>query len=117
MPGTRAPHYWLERDGQQISTLDLFDRNFTLLAGPDGAPWCTAHQAPRSQVGLELDVFRLGQGGLQDPAGEFASAYGLEPSGCVLVRPDGFVAWRANNANGASAARLAKVLGAVLSRA
>ena len=24
MPGTRAPHYWLERDGRQISTLDLF---------------------------------------------------------------------------------------------
>ena len=40
MPGTRAPHYWLQHHGQQISTLDLFERNFRLLAAPVGAAWC-----------------------------------------------------------------------------
>ncbi len=32
-PGSRAPHVFLERDGTRLSTLDLFGRNFVLLAG------------------------------------------------------------------------------------
>ena len=42
IPGTRAPHYWLQRDGQQLSTLDLIDRHFVLLAAADGGAWCTS---------------------------------------------------------------------------
>ena len=32
-PGSRAPHVFLDRDGARLSTLDLFGRNFVLLAG------------------------------------------------------------------------------------
>jgi putative polyketide hydroxylase len=32
---------------------------------------------------------------LVDPAGAFAAAYGISNSGASLIRPDGFVAWRA----------------------
>ncbi len=32
---------------------------------------------------------------LADPTGTFATTYGLTDSGAALVRPDGFVAWRA----------------------
>jgi len=32
---------------------------------------------------------------LADPEGRFPGAYGISPSGAVLVRPDGFVGWRA----------------------
>src|SRR5205807_1598303 len=28
-PGARAPHVWLERDGEELSTLDLFERGYT----------------------------------------------------------------------------------------
>lgn len=35
-PGSRAPHVWLERNGERLSTTDLFDRAFVLLAGPAG---------------------------------------------------------------------------------
>lgn len=41
-PGTRAPHMFLEKNGKQISSLDLFGRNFVLLAGRDGHAWCQA---------------------------------------------------------------------------
>jgi 2-polyprenyl-6-methoxyphenol hydroxylase-like FAD-dependent oxidoreductase len=116
MPGTRAPHYWLQRDGEQISTLDLFNRNFTLLAASEGAAWCESATDAAEQLGLELDVYRLGQDGLQDPSGEFSAAYDLEPTGCVLVRPDGFVAWRAKSAAGASTARLHSAIGSILCR-
>jgi 2-polyprenyl-6-methoxyphenol hydroxylase-like FAD-dependent oxidoreductase len=116
LPGTRAPHYWLLRDGQQVSTLDLFARNFTLLAATDGQPWCESAIRAAKDSGLPLTVLRLGLNGLRDAEGGFAAAYGLEPSGCVLVRPDGFVAWRAINSTGASAARLSEVLRSILSR-
>src|SRR5581483_1481905 len=36
-PGTRAPHLELERDGSSVSSLDLFGRDFVLLAGGEGA--------------------------------------------------------------------------------
>src|SRR5438132_9085313 len=45
--GSRAPHYWLERNGERISTLDLFGRNFVLLAGPESkatAPTAEVHR-------------------------------------------------------------------------
>jgi hypothetical protein len=61
-------------------------------------------------------VRQLGRDGLEDPAGGFAAAYGIEPSGCVLVRPDGFVAWRARNDDDASATRLSEVVRSILSQ-
>jgi hypothetical protein len=35
-PGTRAPHVVLERDGRELSSLDLLGRRFVVLAGPGG---------------------------------------------------------------------------------
>lgn len=75
-PGSRAPHVALANGS---STLDLFGRDFVLLAG--------------SEV---------------DPS--VAEAYGIGPAGAVLVRPDGFVAWRTQEASaGAAAEALARV--------
>ncbi len=116
LPGTRAPHYWLQRDGQQVSTLDLIDRNFVLLAAADGAAWCEDARQVSKQLRVEIDAHRLGQDGLQDPSGEFPGAYGLDSSGSVLIRPDGFVAWRARHAAVPSANRLREVMTAVLCR-
>lgn len=55
-------------------------------------------------------------GGLGDPDGAFAYAYGITAAGAVLVRPDGFVAWRAPTATGASAQAVGSALAALLSR-
>jgi len=101
-PGTRAPHVWLERDGQQISTLDLFGRGFVLLAGPEGNAW-------RKSPVLGIEVIVVGEGGIADPENAFLSAYGITPSGAVLVRPDGFVGWRGESAQDLSGA-LASIL-------
>ncbi|HEY7377983.1 MAG TPA: FAD-dependent monooxygenase [Steroidobacteraceae bacterium] len=116
LPGTRAPHYWLRRDGQDLSTLDLFGRSFTLLAGDEGNEWQAHARRAASEARLTLEVRQLGRDGLEDPAGGFAAAYGIGPSGCVLVRPDGFVAWRARNDDDASATRLSEVVRSILSQ-
>jgi len=115
-PGTRAPHLWLERDGERISTLDLFGRSFVLLAGPDGEEWRLAALDGAAQLGLSLDAYRMGGGELTDPDGSFAEVYGTGPAGAVLVRPDGFVAWRARGPQPDGGRVLADALAQVLGR-
>jgi 2-polyprenyl-6-methoxyphenol hydroxylase-like FAD-dependent oxidoreductase len=115
-PGTRAPHMYLQRDGRQISTLDLFDRNFTLLAGSEGNIWCESARSAGKQLAIPVDVHRVGADGLTDPDGGFAAAYGISPAGAVLVRPDGFVAWRAKSGEGASAEAISSALQSLLCR-
>jgi len=102
-PGTRAPHLWIEHGGQRISTLDLFGRNFVLLTGPDGQAWGECAKTMK----IDVDVHRI-------EAEEFLESYGITASGAVLVRPDGFVAWRARTGEGASAAKLSAALQAIL---
>jgi len=94
-PGTRAPHVWLRRDGEPISTLDLFGRNFVLLAGPDGETWRESALPAAAHLGIELDAHRVGAERLTDPEGIFTTAYGITRAGALLIRPDGFVGWRA----------------------
>jgi 2-polyprenyl-6-methoxyphenol hydroxylase-like FAD-dependent oxidoreductase len=109
MPGTRAPHVWLARGGERLSTLDLFGRNFTLLGGPAAQQWARCARAASADAGIALDPFCVGNDGLDD-RGDMASAYGIEPSGCAIVRPDGFVGWRTQPGEPASAQRLSSVL-------
>jgi putative polyketide hydroxylase len=94
-PGSRAPHVFLGRDGSRVSTLDLFGGNFVLLAGPDGAAWREAALTAAGSLGITLEAYVAGGPGLSDPDGCFPAAYGISPSGAVLVRPDGFTGWRA----------------------
>jgi 2-polyprenyl-6-methoxyphenol hydroxylase-like FAD-dependent oxidoreductase len=101
-PGTRAPHLFLS---DQKSTLDLFGRNFALLAGAEGATWCEGAR----QASAHLDAHRIAEPG-------FAEAYGITPSGAVLVRPDGVVGWRAKAADATPGATVAGVLQALLCR-
>ncbi len=115
-PGTRAPHMYLQRDGLQISTLDLFDRSFTLLAGPEGNAWCESARTAGKQLAIAVDVHRVGADGLMDPDGGFAAAYGITSTGAVLVRPDGFVAWRAKTGEGASSDKISSALVSLLCR-
>ena len=103
-PGSRAPHLWLERDGKPVSTIDLTGGSFLLLAGPEGDAWCGAARSAAARAGVALDAYRIGAE-LRDPGGGFAAAYGLSGSGAALIRPDGFVAWRAKARRGRSAGR------------
>jgi putative polyketide hydroxylase len=53
---------------------------------------------------------------LGDPDGRFAEAFGLSPSGAVIVRPDGHVAWRAVGDIAASPDTVQRVMSALLCR-
>jgi putative polyketide hydroxylase len=106
----------LRRAGAAISTLDLFTRNFCVLAAPDGSAWCAAARAAAADLGLPLDAHHLDRGDVGDPDGQLAAAYGLSPSGAVIVRPDGFVAWRAVDDKGATRETMAAALSSLMGR-
>jgi len=114
--GTRAPHVVLERDGASISTLDLFGGRFVLLTGPEGGAWRAAAEEAANEIGVPIDVWQVGgERGLGDVDGRFLEAYALGPAGAVLVRPDSFVAWRADD-TAADGRALGRALAAILSR-
>ncbi|MDJ0346937.1 FAD-dependent monooxygenase [Streptomyces sp. H10-C2] len=118
-PGTRAPHLLVESQGKEISTLDLFGGGFTLLAGESADPWCAAAGSAAQELGIRLSVHQIGGSAgqaLRPVTGDFAQAYGVGPQGAVLVRPDGFVAWRSDGADPDPAAGLGSVLRRLLAR-
>ena len=112
LPGSRAPHYELVKDGRTVSTLDLFGRNFVLLTGVDAQAWRESGEAAARDVGIGLDLYTVDAA--MDPNGNFAESYGITPTGAVLVRPDGFVAWRAATDGEAESHSLSAVLGSLL---
>lgn len=114
-PGCRAPHVWLERAGHRLSTLDLFGTGLVLLAGRTGTSWCQAAAEVAHARRAPLYAFTVGpEGDLVDPEGSWATTYGVEQEGAVLVRPDGHVAWRCRSGSTNPAQVLQRVLTSVL---
>ncbi|HEY1572816.1 MAG TPA: FAD-dependent monooxygenase [Pseudonocardiaceae bacterium] len=120
-PGAKLPHVWLvDATGRRISSLDLVGKGaFTVLTGPSGTAWVDACRS--AEHGVPLRVVVVGDGDARDAYGDWrrATAPGVEEDGCLLVRPDGYVAWRSPGppADDADAAKqLRGVLEAVLSR-
>src|SRR6266571_2248976 len=83
-PGHRAPHIWLD---PETSTLDLFGHAFVALTDPVGKPGLDHAADVARATGIPLTVHAVDVPGWHD-------LYGVGSGGVVLVRPDGYVAWR-----------------------
>jgi 2-polyprenyl-6-methoxyphenol hydroxylase-like FAD-dependent oxidoreductase len=111
VPGSRAPHAWVIREGERISTLDLFGDELTIVTGRDGSAWQSAVDGLVAE-GIPARLVAIGRD-VSDPDGVAAAAYGVGRTGAVLVRPDGHVAWR----RGAAPTNAAQVLRAACATA
>jgi putative polyketide hydroxylase len=110
-----------------LSTLDLYIGGFVLMAGPDGGDWSNAARTASSDVGVDVLSYTVACAGADaagpdvlidrsdDETSPFWTAYGISRSGASLVRPDGYVAWRAESYASDAADRLTSVLRQVLS--
>jgi 2-polyprenyl-6-methoxyphenol hydroxylase-like FAD-dependent oxidoreductase len=103
-PGSRAPHVWLQRDGRRVSTLDLYGPGFVLMTDSDCHEWRAAASGS-SSVSIEC---RARGRDFDDPHELFAAAHGITHTGAVLVRPDGFVAWRGRSRSSELMAELSR---------
>jgi putative polyketide hydroxylase len=109
-PGGRAPHVWLERDGQRLSTIDLVGKDFVLLTTPAGKAW---HESAQR---LGIRTVSIGDGKLADCDGQWRATYGLDETGAVLVRPDGYVGWRSRAMPADPAGRLDGAMTSIMGR-
>jgi 2,4-dichlorophenol 6-monooxygenase len=98
-PGAYLPHVWIQHEGRTISTIDIASYDgFTLITGIGGQAWLDA----ASDVGRELDVpLKVASVGLRQPfddaLGEWTAIREVNDRGCILVRPDRYIAWRSND--------------------
>ncbi len=86
-----------------MSTVDLTAGRWSLLT----ARPCDAWQAAAGMTGIEVTCYQV-------PGQNFPAAVGIGPDGALLVRPDGFVAWR--SPDGAGSGELPAVLAGLLGR-
>ncbi|QPZ38046.1 FAD-dependent monooxygenase [Paramicrobacterium chengjingii] len=110
-PGTRAPHVWVMVDGEKRSTLDLFRGRWMLLTEDDR--WGDAGRNAAESLGIPMDIVRMGDEVAPVEPGAFGDAYGIDAHGAVLVRPDGYIAWRARSESTESTVALTEALRAV----
>ncbi|CAG9246765.1 FAD-dependent oxidoreductase [Paraburkholderia unamae] len=92
-PGAKLPHAWLiDARGRRISTLDVVGRGqFTLVTGLSGQAWVEAAEQLARPC---LRTVVIGERENQDPWCDWQRLREIEEDGVLLVRPDGYVAWR-----------------------
>lgn len=116
-PGAKLPHVWLvDERGRRVSSLDLVGMGaFTLLTGPSGTAWV---DAAKDADDVPLRAVVVGGPSTRDAYGDWRrmTLPDVEEDGCLLVRPDGYVAWRSAGPVPDAPRRLREVLDAVLSR-
>ena len=106
----------LQRNGAPVSTLDLPESGFALLAGAGGTGWTDAAHA-LAAAGTPVKAHRIAaDGDLTDPAGRFEKTVGIGAHGALLLRPDGVIGWRTTGAHPQPRARLDEVVKQLTSR-
>ena len=86
-----------------------------MLAGAGGADWCTAARSAADSLGVVVDAYRV-DADVADTTASVAALYGTGADGAALIRPDGFVAWRASAAEPDPEGSLTRALRSALGR-
>jgi 2-polyprenyl-6-methoxyphenol hydroxylase-like FAD-dependent oxidoreductase len=107
-PGVRAPHAWIRKGEETVSTVDLFTRRFVLMSS--NAAWCGAARTVAREGAVPLDVVMVGQDVVFP---QFEARFGVSTAGASLVRPDGVVAWRSGSLSADPVAMLREVIAQV----
>jgi 2,4-dichlorophenol 6-monooxygenase len=116
-PGARIPHVWVfDKDGKQHSTLDITGHGaFTLITGIGGEAWVEAAKTEAKKRGLAINIRVIGpRRDYEDHTGDWARAREIGDGGCLLIRPDQHVSFRAMSASKSAAKELGAALTAVL---
>ena len=99
-PGARIPHIWLFENstGKKVSTLDLTGKGkFSIITGIGGEDWLGAAKKIEKDTGIFIRTVMIGpRHEIADHTGDWARASDISDNGCLLVRPDQHIAWRAH---------------------
>ena len=117
-PGARLPHAWLGRDKEKLSTKDIAGKGaFCLFTGIGGETWVEAANKIATERGMVINTCVVG------PDRDAFDMYSLwtdirevTEAGCLLVRPDNFVAWRCNDCPDNAEDQLANAFSQILQK-
>ncbi|KAI1173454.1 FAD binding domain-containing protein [Nemania sp. FL0916] len=119
-PGNRLPHAWLDVVTRRklISTHDLAGHGaFTLFIGHRGEAWRKAAAKISETTGIPINTYGIGFGlDYIDVYRDWFKSREVGEDGCVLVRPDRFVAWRSKSMVSEAEDKLQQVFNSILSR-
>lgn len=91
---------------------------FTVLTGRGGEDWLDAARQIGNEFGIRIEAVSIAHAtDTFDAYGQWAAQREIEDDGCVLVRPDRFVAWRSTTRAADPAMELRRVLAQVLGTA
>jgi len=95
-PGARAPHSWVTLEGEVVSTIDTYNGGIVLFTGPEDVAWSAAGVRLHQELGAPVASYALGRDlqPVDESIAVLLERYGVEPTGAVLIRPDGFVGFR-----------------------
>ncbi|KAJ5728701.1 uncharacterized protein N7483_003209 [Penicillium malachiteum] len=111
-PGTHLPHFWVEMNEGCQSSLDLIGSNSWTLLFTSGE-WADAVCQINKRSRIPLKGIHVGHGVRVVPSGDFSASFGISENGCVLVRPDGYIAWRLTDLPSKCQQMLEDILGQV----
>lgn len=117
-PGAKLPHAWLVGPhGRRVSTLDVVGGGrWTVLTGLTGTAWGDAAAKVAAELGLDLRTVRVGDPEVRDAYGDWSRLSGIAEDGCLLVRPDGYIAWRSRTSSPTAVPTLLAALRELLDR-
>lgn len=117
-PGSRLPHAWLNTKlpGKQFSTIDLAGHgSFCLLTGIGGDAWEVAAKKAADILDIKINTYSIGwKQDYEDVYFDWARRREISEDGCVLIRPDRFIAWRSSGMISNANEKLLHVLKAIL---
>lgn len=131
LPGTRAPHVELFINNKPGSTIDLYGQKFVLVTSSYGKDWEKVVNKLERELDIEIDFKVISPPGSKAEYVElpihrekisspfslpFSEAYGISPNGAVLVRPDGYVAWKEKTLDSKSGTLMKEALTRVLGK-
>lgn len=111
-PGTRVPHVWINENDVAVSTLDWAVHNFAIITDDAGAVWQQAAKQASQQLQIKISVHLITEN--TAACHQWKEITGMKKGEAILVRPDGFIAWRCELATNATE-RLTAVMKNILS--
>jgi 2,4-dichlorophenol 6-monooxygenase len=117
LPGARIPHVWVfDQAGKQHSTLDITGQGaFTLITSVGGEAWVAAAQKLAATKGIAINTRVIGpRRDFEDHTGDWARARDIADSGCLLIRPDQHIGFRAMTTSAHAEQELTSALNTIL---